>query len=451
VPGLRLAGRVETRRGEPLPDGISLYVGLEHMDGQNTKPGKSGTFEFIGLTPGSVDVNLQKDKWRLSAVNRSLDNWNSFELSGLLQNDKDDLLLVIEPGERDYNNNNFGGQLPPADYSRVRPLFGAESSGPTPIVLAGQVLDDSTGKPVRAFKVVPGRKPPVTKMAAPPKPLLQQLTGAFRKPLTPWNELPWWDNVRSETFSNGVFSVDFIPLTSTPMFRIEADGYEPFISEPISTNSTNLVIRLSSGKGPSGIVLRPDGKPAVGAKIWYAVAREQSGLSGRQLNSYGEKAGMKTTDTNGYFAFMPRPDGRKNFIAHMSGWAVQDVKADSGNLKIQLGAWATVVGTLVSSNGTPMPGVTLHLSPTHDWNAGDPIINTQGSTVTDAKGNFVFVDATPGRLELNREIPMGGGWSAQLQTWFMCQPAITNDLGKVTYDSPPPPPFAEKVKQALGL
>ena len=28
---------------------------------------------------------------------------------------------------------------------------------------------------------------------------------------------------------------------------------------------------------------------------------------------------------------------------------------------------------------------------------------------------------------------------------------VTNDLGQVILDSPPPPPFADKVKQALGL
>ena len=35
--------------------------------------------------------------------------------------------------------------------------------------------------------------------------------------------------------------------------------------------------------------------------------------------------------------------------------------------------------------------------------------------------------------------------------WFICQPGITNYLGKVKYDSPPPPPFSEQVRKTLGL
>jgi hypothetical protein len=77
----------------------------------------------------------------------------------------------------------------------------------------------------------------------------------------------------------------------------------------------------------------------------------------------------------------------------------------------------------------------------------------QGHGVTDAKGKFFFTNAAPVKLQLQRVIPMGagGGWSSQLQTWFICQPGITNDLGNVTYDSPPPPPLLEKVRQSLGL
>ena len=450
--GLRLAGRVQTRHGETLPDGFGLTLGMEHWDSQSIKADKDGNFELTGLVSGKVEVNVQTDKWKFSSVNRSLDNWNGYELTGLLQQDKDDLLLVVEPGPREYNNNSMGGQLPPADYASARPIFGAEVSGPYPITLAGQVLDESTGKPLKKFKVVPGRKPPVTSMGTPVKPLLQQITGAFRKPVTPWNEMPWWDTVRSDMFSNGVFSVDFVPLTSTPMFRVEADGFEPFISEAMATNTTNLVIRLSSGSGPGGVVLLPDGKPAASANIWYAVAREQAGLNGRALNIYNGREGYRTNGADGRFSFPARSEGRKLFVAHPSGWAELEVKPDSTNLKITLAPWATVTGTLVSSNGTPLPGVTLHLNPVIEWNAGDPVINVQGNTVTDAKGKFFFTNALPVRLQVNREIPAGGGgWTYSLQTWSDCRPGITNDLGKVTYDSPPPPPFSEKVKRALGL
>ena len=452
ITGVRLAGKVQTRHQEPLPSGISLSVNTWYLDSQQTTVDEEGKFEFVGLAPGQITINLRTRNWRFSGVNRSLNNLNGSPLSGLLQENKDDLLLVIERGGRIDDDDDFNGPLPRADYPSSRPLFGAESTGPVPIVLGGQVLDDATGKPVRDFKIVPGRKPPVTTNAAPAKPLLQQLTGAFRKPVTPWNERPSWNNAATDYFTNGAFTVDFQPLISKPMFRIEADGYEPFVSEPFGTNTTNLVIRLRSGNGPNGVVLQPDGKPAVGATVWYAVAREQLELTGRSLNKYGVNAGMKTTDTNGLFAFPLRPEGRKLFVAHTNGWAMLDLKTDPANLKVQLDAWATVIGTLVSSNGTPMPNVPLHLSLPNDWIAGDPMVSLQGSITTDANGRFVIADVIPGRLDLHRLVPMGNNaWNFKPQTWFICEPGRTNDLGKVVYDSPPPPPLADKVKKALGL
>ena len=191
---------------------------------------------------------------------------------------------------------------------------------------------------------------------------------------------------------------------------------------------------------------------ATNAAIWYAVAREQAGLTGRELSVYGQREGMARTDANGRFSFPARTEGHTLFVAHESGWLRHELGANAGNLKLQLAAWAVVQGTLVASNGAPMPGVKLHLTHPHNWTAGDPIINAQGYITTDAKGAFTFTNAAPGRLELNRQVPVGGGgWSYVLQTWFICPPGVTNDLGNVTYDSPPPPPLMEKVKRSLGL
>jgi hypothetical protein len=58
----------------------------------------------------------------------------------------------------------------------------------------------------------------------------------------------------------------------------------------------------------------------------------------------------------------------------------------------------------------------------------------------------------PRRVEVQRIIPMGmGGWTYRLQTWLEPQPGITNDVGKVTYDQPPPLPALEQLKQRFGL
>ena len=42
-------------------------------------------------------------------------------------------------------------------------------------------------------------------------------------------------------------------------------------------------------------------------------------------------------------------------------------------------------------------------------------------------------------------------WVPVDQTWLFAEPGITNDLGKVIFDTPPPLPVTEQIKQKMGL
>jgi hypothetical protein len=44
-----------------------------------------------------------------------------------------------------------------------------------------------------------------------------------------------------------------------------------------------------------------------------------------------------------------------------------------------------------------------------------------------------------------------GGWQNKPQTWLAVQPGVSNNVGNVVFDQPPPPSLAEQVKQKLGL
>ena len=79
-------------------------------------------------------------------------------------------------------------------------------------------------------------------------------------------------------------------------------------------------------------------------------------------------------------------------------------------------------------------------------------MNVNGRVATDAKGQFFFADVPPQRIEVERIVPMSANsWSYRPQSWLEAMPGITNDLGKVTYDTPPPLPAFEQLKQHLGL
>ena len=463
--GLRLAGKVETRNGDPLPAGMKLRASNDKVwSSQVTgvaEVGESGRFEFNGLFSGPLSLSLEPRNWRLSGANRSLDLLNGWRMVGLLESDKDNLLLVIEKGEYNYNSgSSVNGQLPMQDRPENKPLLGAEKTGPPPIVLAGQVIDDKTGQPLAGYKIVPGYKPPVNTMAPPPgqKPLLKAILQPFVGKTVTWNEQPFWMHGRTETGTQAGFAVEFVPLSSSPMLRFEADDYLPFETEPYANTTSNLVIRLRAGTGPDGTVLLPDGKPAESATVVFAIAREQFTLWEKEFKSGGSAKSSQTTGKDGKFAFPMRAQGRRVFAAHNDGWAEASVDQGGENLKLRLQRWAILTGTLVDTNGRPMAGVELAVTMQNDSQRGEPLLHSQGRVVTDARGTFRFVDVPPRRLEVQRVIPFvstGGqavyrGWRYQMQTWLVAQPG-TNNLGNVIYDQPPPAPMFEQIKKSIGF
>ena len=69
------------------------------------------------------------------------------------------------------------------------------------------------------------------------------------------------------------------------------------------------------------------------------------------------------------------------------------------------------------------------------------------------QGHFEFGGVPPGRLDLVRVIRGAGfgGWASMMQTWLVADPGVTNDMGKIIFDTPPPLPLTEQIKQKLGL
>lgn len=456
---VRLAGKVVTLTGDPPPPNLKIRVRCDTAgDSQEAPVDGEGRFTLHGLHPGLVKVTLFDRNWRLTGANRSLDEWNSYQLVGLLNEDKDDLWIEIEPGEWKWiNSSTSNGNLPPQDKPQSRPLFGAEPTGPSPIVLAGTVVDARSGRPIPRFEIIPGRKPPGSPAAASGgSSVLDTMLEPFREQAVPWNQRPYWDFNRRQTGTNGRFRVEFQPLSSAPMLQINAEGYEPFISDPISTTKTDLVIRMRRGEGPHGVVVVNDGTSAEGAIVVFAAEREQPNIRENGLfNQTREPDSQIKTGADGKFEFRPRANGRMVYVTHPQGWFSAPVEDFSGEEKIKLRPWAVVTGTLVGPNGTPKPGITLLLTLPYDFQKGDPIVHFNERSTTDSQGRFRFQFVPPSeRVEIQRMIPMGGpvsGYRTQLQTWFYAKPGRTNDLGKVVFDQPPPPPLLERVKDKLGL
>lgn len=462
IAGLHLSGLVKTKNGEPLPPNLKVILSYENsQDSQTVDVDPDGKFRFDGLAKTEVSIYVDGRGWNLAGANRSMDNWNPWRLVGQLEQNKDDLWLMIVKGDRQYNygGGTGNGQLPTQDQSRSRPISGVEPSGTPPITLAGQVVDDDTGQPVPNFQVVPGYKPPGSGMKPMQKPLLDRLLNPTARPQIPWDERIFWMPGQKESFSNGLFSVDFIQLSSQPVLQIEASGYELLETDPTNITVTNLLFRLKKGVGPNGVVLLPNGQLAAGATVVYAATQEQFSLTGTSLSTYGRSNSVVVTAGDGKFSFAPRTEGITLFVSHPAGWATKSVARGSiDKLSIELEPWCTVVGTLIDSNNVPAAGIRLELTMFHDWQHGGALANLQFNVSTDPAGNFTFTNVPPGRLELQRMIPSpsfggkpSGGFTYRMQTPVVARPAITNDLGKITMDHPPAGSPLDAIRSRLGL
>jgi hypothetical protein len=408
---------------------------------------------------GQIEMWVRAGHWRLSAANRSATGWNPGQLTGLLEEDKEDLVVEIERGEWNFGaaaGGSGNGQLPPQDQPQGHPIRGAEPSGGAIIRLGGQVVDDETGRPLKLFKVIPGYQPPRAAPAA--KPMLKKMLEPFVKKNTnvPWNERVWWDYHHLEAVTNGVFSLEYLTLSSQPVLRVEADGFEVWESEPIPF-TTNLMVRLKHGHGPNGIVLLPGGDPADKATVVYAATGDSFSFANKTIGPNGpaETNGrtFQVTGPTGAFAFQPRSRGVAIYVSHPAGWAEADVTRPGGALKLHLKPWADAKGVLVYSNGAPAVGEEMAVNMgAANWMTGDPIFYFQQTCRTDGQGHFSFAGLPPRQLHIERRVPfMGRGWSDKEQTRFEAQPGVTNDLGKLLFDTPPPPTLGEQLKQKLGL
>ena len=323
------------------------------------------------------------------------------------------------------------------------------------LTLAGRVVDDETSRPILRYRAIPGYQPPGPVTMAYPKTTVQKLLEPLSKPRPPHETLPFLMSSRAEQITNGNFSFQYRQLTSKPVVRIQADGYQPFTSDPTVMENTNLILRLTKGRGPSGVVLLPNGNPAENATVIFAAAQEQYHLNETNgLISYENKDAVKTTARDGQFDFPARHRGQTIFVAHPAGWAEVPLEKDFDHLKIHLQPWAVITGILVHSNGTPAAGTNLQLNATIDWRNSSPIINLENHAITDAHGVFKFIGVPPRHIEINRTFPFGpmaGSYSYKLQTSLDVEPGITNDLGKIILDTPPEPSTLEKWKKKLGL
>src|SRR6185503_11531203 len=109
--------------------------------------------------------------------------------------------------------------------------------------LIGRVTDTVTGRALASFSAVPGYG----------------------------NDRQSWHRSELRSGTNGFFELPFEENRQPWRVRVEAEGYQPWVSEPLN-NETLLPLEISlqpldPNSAFRGVVVRPDGQPAAGVQL----------------------------------------------------------------------------------------------------------------------------------------------------------------------------------------
>jgi len=458
-PGLSLEGRLIPAPGSTLPaTSMEVYAGYSTAwDLQRAPVDPDGRFRLEGLHATSMEFGLWNRDWHLTGRNRSLVPYLPQRMKGTLLSSRTNFLVEVAPGQKTHAPARpSNGRLPVPDRPENRPLSGVEQV-PNLIRIRGTVVDEKTGKPLPQATVLPGRQPPIISAAAgPTKPLFKRMLDAFRPASVPFNELPCWLDPMEMALTDGSFDVSFERLSSEPLLQFQAPGYEPGIVGPITHSTNGLIIPMTKGIGPAGVVHTPAGTPARGATLIYAALRDAFTMEATgSLEGYANLEVRQVTTETGTFKFDQRLDGSRLWVSHATGWASLEEEAFGDALKIRLKPWTVVTGTLVDTNGWPVTNQTLTLEFDQPPSQRDlPRLWFRHECQTGPQGRFLLTNVPPADLVLLRIIRVTqppGAFSTIPQTRFRAEPGGTNDLGQVTFDTPPPEPILRQLRRSLGF
>ncbi len=195
-----------------------------------------------------------------------------------------------------------------------------------PPLVTGRVVDADTGEPIAGVKAFPGYG----------------------------MEDHCWERGDTWRSTNDTFRVRFTENKLPWRVRVEAEGYEAFVSEPLARDfSGSLDVALHRpdlSRAVRGIVVQADGQPAAGAEV-ALLTLEHGAWLGQARFAYREADDklIVNADADGQFVFGPDPATRTahTIIAvSRDGFARVRVRQPIAPLTIRLQPWGRVEGTI---------------------------------------------------------------------------------------------------------
>ena len=267
------------------------------------------------------------------------------------------------------------------------------------LVITGRVTDAHTGQPLPRFRLIRGQK------------------YAGR------TETDWAVNEAVE-ITGDRYTIRFSEPWGVFFARVEAPGYQPAESRAFQSTERDPTFDFAlvrGGEPLSGVVLLPDGKPAVGAEI-VVDTRElgylmQAGKLDRRAN-----VPMVTAGPGGRFT-LTRP-GDKFLLMAISDAGYADASPDefARSRKLVLQPWGRIEGE-VWIGRQPAPKQQVEFQPGPFQRGGRWFVFTYGyTTLTDQRGRFAFdrvvpIPGTVSRVVTNSAAPLGipaTGWQQRV-------------------------------------
>lgn len=194
--------------------------------------------------------------------------------------------------------------------------------------VSGRVTDAGSGEAIAWFKAIPCRSEGVA----------------------------GYDRSERKFGTNGDFSVTFSEFQPPFRVRIEADDYEPALSPPIPLEPREQSIELKlHRKDPSkairGMVLLPDGQPAVGADVALLTFERGAGITQGRFMRRGADSILTHTDFEGKFQFDPDANAHTVAAAHLLGFGRIRIGEDAQTVVVQLAPWGRIDGRVRTRDG----------------------------------------------------------------------------------------------------
>ncbi len=238
--------------------------------------------------------------------------------------------------------------------------------------------------------------------------------------ITEFKAIPGSDRHDLAHGTNGQYSVTFHEFEQPLQLTIEAEGYEPLTSPPLSTK-TNLanwnaeLKKLNPQEAIAGTILLPDGTPAVNAQVALCAQRGGVMLGRGKFIDYGNSGMIKKADDKGQFAFPQEKSATLVAAVNSQGFASLDLEHAPRPLVLRLQPWGRIEGSL-KVHGESAAGRDIVLGNIHYGSPTAPGVSfdLRSFTVkTDDAGNFVFDQVPPGDANLYLSGGMGIPFSHQ--------------------------------------